>query len=150
MQDVEESEPKNYFAIALAYYIDKAGRGYETALAIDSGVAQPTINRIKSGKSYGLRENCYRLAVALDTTYEDMLILGKSIDSGQNINHNSDGKPVENTDMWIDLPHDDKDLLNKLRFIRTKDPQRFERLAGRIEATADILETSADEKKELG
>ena len=83
--DMIEDQPKDCFSIALSHYLDKAGRGSETVLAIDSGVAQPTISRIKLGQSYGLRANCNKIAAGLNTTYEDMIALGRRIYDGEDI-----------------------------------------------------------------
>ena len=82
IRKMKETEEK-YFAAALSYYIEKGGRGSETVLAIESGVPQPTISRIKNGHSHGLRSNCKKLADALGTAYGDMWNFGQAICSGQ-------------------------------------------------------------------
>ena len=147
MQDMTETEPENYFALALNDYLTDAGRGSETALAIESGVPQPTINRIKSGHSYGLRSNCHKIAAAMGTTYEDMLLRGKQIAAGEKLGDTAQTQTRELSEMLVTYPNLNKEIFNKLALIRSKNPEQFGRLVGQIEATADILASQKDDDK---
>ena len=147
MQDMTETEPENYFALALDAYITDAGRGSETALAIESGVPQPTISRIKSGHSYGLRSNCHKIAAALHTTYEDMLLQGKQIAAGEKPGDNAETESKELSEMLVNYPNLNKDIFKKLALIRSKNPEQFGRILGQIEATADFVGSQKDDDK---
>jgi len=134
MASVNENQPKDCFSIALAHYLEKSGRGSETALAIDSGVAQPTISRIKLGRSYGLRANCNKIAAALNTTYEDMIALGRRIYDGDDIE--DDKQLNDDTPINDDAPRAHKSesgvLMSEWEKLYRKQEKIVERLESRI------------------
>ncbi|MBW1649908.1 MAG: helix-turn-helix transcriptional regulator [Deltaproteobacteria bacterium] len=75
--------PKEMYKTALQYYMEKQGWGGEYTTALKANVSQPTLNRIKLGKRSGKHETLAKIASALDTTYEDMLALGRYLMSGE-------------------------------------------------------------------
>jgi len=77
------SDERLFFNLALKHHIERLGRGSVSSLAIDTGLSQPQISRIMSGRSLGSVESRVKIADALGTTVEQMLILGRSITSGE-------------------------------------------------------------------
>ncbi len=76
--------PKEMYKTALRHYMQKEGWGGEYVTALKANISQPTLNRIKLGKRTGKHDTLVKIATALDTTYEDMLALGRYLMSGQN------------------------------------------------------------------
>ena len=138
MQDMDKkpAATNNYFAVALRHYLGVEGRGAETALAIESGVAQPTINRIKKGFSYGLRSNCEKIAAALGTSYADMIMLGKQIANGEDIEADAEG---QNLVKELINNHQLRNVIELLQYIRQNNPIEYGGLVGRIETTAEFI-----------
>jgi len=79
-----EMNPKEMYRTALQYYMKKQGWGGEYITALKANVSQPTLNRIKLGKRTGKHDTLVKIAQALDTTYEDMLALGRYLMTGAN------------------------------------------------------------------
>lgn len=79
---VTNTDEKLFFALALAHHLKRRGRGAITGLANDTGMSQPQISRIMSGASLGSVEARIKIAEALGTTVEQLLILGRSLKSG--------------------------------------------------------------------
>jgi len=147
-----DDKTENYFAIALQHILEQRGRGSETVLAIDSGVSQSTINRIKSGRSFGLRSNCVKIADALGTTYDEMWLLGKQLNRGAAAEeHQIVAKGgEEGKNMVIDLNTSHKKISDLLVYIQHKNPQLHADIIGRIKATAHVLKSldKSDERND--
>ena len=72
-----ENNYREAFRSALDFMIEQKGHGAETALSIESGVSQGHINKIKKGVRGGGTDTLHKLSRALETTYEEMLALGR-------------------------------------------------------------------------
>jgi len=68
-----------FFPKALNYLLERKGRGAQTEVAIEAGISQSYLNQIKAGTRSGSVKTLHAIALALGTSYEDMLRLGESI-----------------------------------------------------------------------
>jgi phage repressor protein C with HTH and peptisase S24 domain len=76
---------KEAFRKALIYLLEKKGRGAQTNVAIDAKISQPQLNKVKSGVHVGTIDTLHAIAGALDTTYEEMLALGRWLMYGEDV-----------------------------------------------------------------
>ena len=77
MTDYREAYSK-----ALDYLLNRLGYGAETTVALESGVSQSQINKIRKGVQGGRPETLEAIAKAFKTDYPEMLILGRRLLDG--------------------------------------------------------------------
>jgi len=77
-----EKLPPKLFNAALSYLLAQHGRGTQARLVAQTGIDRGQLNKIVKGKISGSEENRVKISAALETTYEDMLALGRRIMEG--------------------------------------------------------------------
>ena len=105
---VTVEDEKMFFALALEHHLKRRGRGSMSSLAIDSGISQPQISRIMAGTSMGSVDARIKIAEALGTSLEQMLILGRSLKSGERrsgVDRRSTGRRVSDSNYAASFPH---------------------------------------------
>ncbi len=75
-------DARTAFGRAVEYHLSQRGRGAETSLAIDLGISQGHLNKIKKGVKGASLELGLSVARALGTSIEEMLSLGHGLLSG--------------------------------------------------------------------
>jgi transcriptional regulator with XRE-family HTH domain len=101
-------DEKMFFATALEHHLRRQGRGAISALAADTGLSQPQISRIRNGESMGSVDARIKIATALGTNVEQMLILGRSLKSGERrsgIERRSIERRVGDSNEALGYPH---------------------------------------------
>jgi transcriptional regulator with XRE-family HTH domain len=72
----------DYFRIALKYYVQE--RGGQSNLSLDAHISEGYVSQIVSGKRVNpSRRTLTKIALALKTTYKDMITLGESLAAEQ-------------------------------------------------------------------
>ena len=73
------------FHAALTYFLKKEGRGAQARLAQEQNIDRGYMNAIVKGRKAGAEELRTRIAAHFQTTYEDMLAIGRIILEGGNV-----------------------------------------------------------------
>lgn len=88
---------KNYFGKALESLLKERGRGAESNLALELGVSQGQINKIKTGKSTGSIEMLEKISEHFGKTYHQMIEDGKALFGI----YNQETTPVSKRNIYI-------------------------------------------------
>lgn len=106
---------KDDFCVALDWLLRQEGRGAETNLAIDVGMSQAQISRIRHGHSNGTVATRNAIAEKLGRSIESMLTLGKRLKKGDRRAPAADRRKVsDNLNRNETQPVDVQNLIEKV------------------------------------